>query len=53
MFASNFPVDSVCATFGEIYGGFGAIVADFTAAEQDALFMTNARHIYAIEVPHG
>ncbi len=53
MFASNFPVDRVCADFGAIYGGFQDIVADFTTAEQDALFMDNARRIYAIEVPHG
>lgn len=53
MFASNFPVDRVCADFGTIYGGFQEIVADFTAAEQDALFMDNARRIYAIEVANG
>lgn len=48
MFASNFPVDSVCATFAEIYGGFEDIVKDFTRAEQDALFAANARRIYNI-----
>ncbi|KAF0226530.1 MAG: hypothetical protein FD175_3021 [Beijerinckiaceae bacterium] len=49
MFASNFPVDSLCGSFGEIFGGFQAIVQDFTEAEQDALFVDNARRIYAIE----
>ena len=49
MFASNFPVDRICADFGTIYRGFQAIVADFTMAEQDALFAANARRIYAIE----
>lgn len=49
MFASNFPVDRICADFGTIYRGFQAIVADFTMAEQDALFADNARRIYAIE----
>ena len=29
MFASNFPVDSLCATFATIFGGFRDIVADF------------------------
>ena len=48
MFASNFPVDSLCASFAEIFGGFEAIVAGFTPAEQDALFIENARRIYAI-----
>ena len=53
MFASNFPVDRISADFKTIFGGFEEIVADFTAAEQDALFADNARRIYAIEVPHG
>lgn len=53
MFASNFPVDRICADFGTIYGGFQAIVANFTATEQDALFADNARRIYAIEDTHA
>ena len=53
MFASNFPVDRVCASFADIYGGFQEIVADFSGEEQDALFMDNARRIYAIEATHG
>jgi len=53
MFASNFPVDRLCADFATIFGGFAEIVADFTAAEQDALFADNACRIYAIEVSHG
>lgn len=48
MFASNFPVDSLCARFAVIFGGFEAIVSGFTPAEQDALFVENARRIYAI-----
>ena len=48
MFASNFPVDSLCATFRTIFDGFRAIVADCAPDEQDALFRGNARRIYAI-----
>ncbi len=48
MFASNFPVDSLCGTFADIFGGFGQIVADFSADEQEALFAGNARRLYAI-----
>jgi len=48
MFASNFPVDSLCGTFAAIYGGFEAIVAGFSDAERDALFAGNARRLYAI-----
>ena len=49
MFASNFPVDGLCARFDEIYSGFRAIVSDFSALEQRALFHDNAVRIYAME----
>ena len=49
MFASNYPVDGLCASFGEIYGGFRDIVREFTAPEQRALFHDNAVRIYAME----
>ncbi len=49
MFASNFPVDSLCASFAEIYSGFREIVKDFPAAEQRRLFHDNALRIYAME----
>ena len=49
MFASNFPVDRLCASFDEIYSGFRAIVGDFSALEQRALFHDNAIRIYAME----
>ena len=49
MFASNFPVDSLCATFGEIFCGFRAIVADFSASDQRKLFCDNAIRIYAMK----
>jgi predicted TIM-barrel fold metal-dependent hydrolase len=48
MFASNFPVDGLCASFDTIFSGFREIVADFTPAEQRALFHDNALRIYAI-----
>ncbi|MEO6565331.1 MAG: amidohydrolase family protein [Casimicrobiaceae bacterium] len=48
MFASNFPVDSLCATFPIIFGGFREIVRDFSAEDQRALFHDNALRIYAM-----
>jgi len=48
MFASNFPVDGLCASFDTIFSGFRAIVADFSAPEQRALFHDNAVRIYAM-----
>jgi predicted TIM-barrel fold metal-dependent hydrolase len=53
MFASNFPVDRICADFATIYGGFQEIVADFADDEQEALFADNARRIYGIEAAHA
>jgi predicted TIM-barrel fold metal-dependent hydrolase len=48
MFGSNFPVDSLCARFDEIYDGFNAITADFSADDRMRLFHDNAVRIYAI-----
>ena len=53
MFASNFPVDSLCGDFQTIFSGFENLVADFSPVEQDALFAGNARRIYAIGDAHG
>lgn len=48
MFASNFPVDRLCATFDEIYIGFRRAVADLPPAQQRALFHDNAVRIYRL-----
>jgi predicted TIM-barrel fold metal-dependent hydrolase len=48
MFASNFPVDGLCATFDAIYSGFKAIVRDLPAADQRRLFHDNAVRIYRL-----
>ncbi len=48
MFASNFPVDSLVASFGTIYSGFAEITSDLSSAERDALFYANAMRIYRI-----
>ena len=48
MFASNFPVDSICADFHTIFGGFREIVRDFSADEQRGLFHDNAIRIYGM-----
>jgi predicted TIM-barrel fold metal-dependent hydrolase len=46
MFASNFPVDKICASFDEIFMGFEEIVSDLTEDEQDKLFRLNAIRTY-------
>ena len=48
MFASNFPVDSLCGTFDEIFGGFDAITQDFSEDERQAMFIGNAMRVYDI-----
>ncbi|MEW6687963.1 MAG: amidohydrolase family protein [Pseudomonadota bacterium] len=49
MFASNFPVDGLCASFDEIYRGFRRIVEGFSFPEKRLLFHDNACRIYAME----
>lgn len=46
MFASDFPVASLNATFDEIYDSFRVITADLSADEQAALFLDTARRLY-------
>jgi predicted TIM-barrel fold metal-dependent hydrolase len=48
MFASNFPVDSLCADFNTILTGFKTIVADLGRSEQLMLFHDNAVRIYRL-----
>jgi predicted TIM-barrel fold metal-dependent hydrolase len=48
MFASNFPVDSLCASFSTIFDGFLEIVKGFKEHEQQALFHDNAIRIYGM-----
>jgi len=48
IFASNFPVDSLCADFDTIFTGFKAMVADLDRAEQLKLFHDNAVRIYRL-----
>ena len=49
MFASNFPVDSLCGSFDTIFSGFKQAVADFDPAEQQLLFHDNAVRIYRLD----
>jgi predicted TIM-barrel fold metal-dependent hydrolase len=49
MFASNFPVDSLCADFATIFSGFKEIVAHFSRFERLQLFHHNAVRIYRLQ----
>lgn len=48
MFASNFPVDRLFATYAGLWNAYAAIVRDASAAEKEALFKSNAERIYRI-----
>ena len=48
MFASDFPVAGLHATFDEVYGSFKTIVSDLTPDEQSALFYGTAKRIYRL-----
>jgi predicted TIM-barrel fold metal-dependent hydrolase len=50
MFASNFPVDRVCASYDTIFDGFKAIVAHLPEADQHKLFRDNALREYRIRL---
>ena len=49
MFASNFPVDGLCASFDAIASGMREILDGFPATEQRAFFHDNAIRIYDME----
>lgn len=49
MFASNFPVDSVCGDLATIFAGYQEITAGFSAGERAAMFHDNAMRIYRID----
>jgi predicted TIM-barrel fold metal-dependent hydrolase len=49
MFASNFPVDGLCASFDTIVTGMREILSAFSANEQRAFFHDNAVRIYDME----
>ena len=48
MFASNFPVDSLVASYETILSGFIAAIADRPAAERRMLLHDNAQRIYRL-----
>ena len=49
MFASNFPVDSVCGSYDEIFGGFLEISEGWSVAEQTEAFIGTAVKCYGLD----
>lgn len=52
MFASNFPVDSLCGSFDTIYSGFKQIAARYSREDQERLFCKTARDVYRTNRQH-
>jgi predicted TIM-barrel fold metal-dependent hydrolase len=48
MFASNFPVDRLFATYEGLWNAYASIVGDLSGTEKHALFISNAERIYRI-----
>ncbi|HEX8413503.1 MAG TPA: amidohydrolase family protein [Sphingomicrobium sp.] len=48
MFASNFPVDALHASYAEIWDAFDAITAAYPAEDRSALFRDTAMRIYGL-----
>lgn len=48
MFASNFPVDRLFASYEGLWNAYASIVKDMSETEKDALFKSNAERIYRI-----
>jgi predicted TIM-barrel fold metal-dependent hydrolase len=47
-FGTNWPVDRLYSSYGDVLDAYAAIVAGFTKAEQDALFRRNADRIFRL-----
>ncbi len=48
MFASNFPVDSMCGSFDDLYTTFSTVTAGLDRATRDQLFAGTAERVYRI-----
>mgnify|MGYP000843729709 FL=1 len=49
MFASNFPVDSLCGSYGDIFGGFRELSSNWSPDEQRAAFAGTAIRVYRLD----
>jgi predicted TIM-barrel fold metal-dependent hydrolase len=51
MFASNFPVDKLMATYDRLWGAYDRLTEDFSMAERENLFVTTAACTYRLDLP--
>jgi predicted TIM-barrel fold metal-dependent hydrolase len=48
LFASNWPVDKLYSTYGELIATFDVLTRGFSDAERDRLFSGTAEHVYRL-----
>ena len=48
-FGSNWPVDRLFSSYGDVLEAYAELIADFTGAEQRALFNGNARRVFKLD----
>ena len=48
-FGTNWPVDRLFSSYGDVLDAYAAVIADFTDAEQHALSTGNARRIFDLD----
>lgn len=49
MFASNFPIDRLYKSYGEVYGIYTKLCAGLASTQRDALFAGTAARVYRID----
>ena len=48
VFGTNWPVDRLFSSYGDVLDAYAEIIRDFSDAEQDALFNGNAKRIWRL-----
>jgi len=48
LYGSNWPVERLYSGYGDALGAFRAVIADLTAAEQEAVLAQNARRVFRL-----
>jgi predicted TIM-barrel fold metal-dependent hydrolase len=48
-FGTNWPVDRLFSSYGDVIDAYSEIISDFTDSEQRALFTENARRIFRLD----
>jgi predicted TIM-barrel fold metal-dependent hydrolase len=52
-FGTNWPLDRLYSSYGDVIDAYAEIVAEFTAGERAALFSGNADRIFSLGPDHG